>query len=113
MDERVHDLTAAYALDAVDGAERAAYEAHLGTCAHCQEELASFWDVTGALARGAVGPAPPGRLRERILERARDERPNVVALRPRPWIAPVLGAAAFLYFYGVARTRGLLLQQGE
>lgn len=94
MDERIHDLTAAYALDALDAEERASYEAHLATCSACQDELASFWDVTDGLARGTVGPVPAEALRERILVRARAERPNVVPLRPRPWLAPVLGGVA-------------------
>ena len=44
-------------------------------------------------ARAAGGPTPPASLRERILEQARDERPNVVPLRRRV-AAPVLASAA-------------------
>jgi cell wall-associated NlpC family hydrolase len=76
MDESVHDLSAAYALDALDAEERAAFEAHLGGCARCQEELASFWQTAGSLAYAAAGPAPSAELRGRLLERARAERPN-------------------------------------
>ena len=94
MDERIHELTAAYALDALDSEERASYEGHLATCASCQAELASFWEVGGALAHAAAGPVPGDGLRSRILERARAERPNVVPLRPRRWLTPALGAAA-------------------
>jgi anti-sigma-K factor RskA len=78
-----HDLTAAYALDALDADERARYEAHLATCESCRDELRGFWRVSGALAHAAGGPAPSPQLRERILAAARDERPNVVPLRPR------------------------------
>jgi anti-sigma factor RsiW len=78
-----HDLTAAYALDALDPDERERYEAHLATCERCREELQGFWQVSGALAHAADGPAPPPALRERIIEAARGERPNVVPLRPR------------------------------
>jgi anti-sigma-K factor RskA len=94
MDERIHELTAAYALDALDADERASYEAHLGTCQPCQEELSSFWNVTGALAYAASGPAPSPGLRDRILEEARAERPNVVPFRPRNWATPALAAVA-------------------
>ncbi len=89
----VHDLTAGYALDALDPAERATYEDHLATCESCREELQSFWQVSGALAHAAGGPTPPASLRGRILEQARRERPNVVPFRRRS-LAPALSSAA-------------------
>ena len=89
----LHDLTAGYALDALDPDERARYEEHLASCERCREELQEFWQVAGALGRAAGGPTPPASLRERILEQARDERPNVVPLRRRV-AAPLLASAA-------------------
>jgi anti-sigma-K factor RskA len=89
----LHDLTAGYALDALDPEERARYEEHLASCERCRDELQGFWQVAGALGRAAGGPTPPASLRERILEQARDERPNVVPLRRR-LTAPVLASAA-------------------
>lgn len=89
----LHDLTAGYALDALDPEERARYEDHLGSCERCRDELQGFWQVSGALGRAADGPPPPASLRERILEQARSERPNVVPLRRRI-AAPVLASAA-------------------
>ena len=89
----LHDLTAGYALDALDVDERARYEEHLASCESCREELQGFWDVSGALGRTAGGPMPPASLRERILEQARSERPNVVPLRRRI-ATPVLATAA-------------------
>jgi len=94
MDDAIHELTAGYALDALDREERAAFEAHLGGCARCQEELASFWEATGALAYAAAGPAPRPELRERLLASAREERPNVVPLRPRRWALPAAVSVA-------------------
>lgn len=93
MDAGMHELTAGYALDALDPAEREAYERHLAGCDQCQEELASFWEVTGALAAAAGGPAPPPALRERILAGARAERQAVVPLEPARRVSPVLAAA--------------------
>ncbi|MDF2752887.1 MAG: rskA2 [Gaiellaceae bacterium] len=81
MDE--HDLTAAYALNALDAGERARFEAHVATCERCRDELHGLWRVSAALAHGAGGPAPPPELRERILSAARAERPNVIPFRPR------------------------------
>ena len=92
MDDHL-ELTAAYALDALEAPERERYETHLATCEECREELASFWAVSGALARAAGGPAPPPALRGRILAQARNERPNVVPLRPR-WALPTATSIA-------------------
>ena len=91
--ETLHDLTAAYALDALDGEERREYEEHLARCERCRAELASLSEAATALAYAVDSPAPPPQLRERVLERARAERPNVVPLRPR-WAAPAAAAAA-------------------
>ena len=89
----LHDLTAGYALDALEPDERSSYEQHLATCEACRTELAGFWQATGALGRAAGGPTPPASLRARILDQARSERPNVVPLRRR-WTVPVLASAA-------------------
>jgi anti-sigma-K factor RskA len=89
----VHDLTAAYALDALDGEEAREYEAHLARCERCREELASLSEAAGALAYASDAPAPPPELRARILQQAQRERENVVPLRPR-WIAPLAATAA-------------------
>ena len=92
----LHELTAAYALDALDGEERKAYEAHLRDCAACRAELASLARTVGALAFASEGPPPPGDLRSRIVSAAHAEPPNVVALRPRRtlYAATALAAAA-------------------
>jgi len=86
-DEAVHDLTAAYALDALEPEEARGYEEHLAGCERCREELASLQGVAGALAYAAPSARPPEELRGRILAAARAERPNVVPLRPRSWTA--------------------------
>jgi hypothetical protein len=91
--DALHDLTAAYALDALEPEEARRYEAHLARCERCQEELAALSESASALAYAADAPAPPADLRTRILEQARDERPNVVPLRPR-WVKPVAAVAA-------------------
>jgi anti-sigma-K factor RskA len=89
-----HDLTAAYALDALDPDEVEAYERHLGQCEQCREQLAELNETAGALAFGSVAPAPPPRLRAVILETAAAERTNVVPLLRRPWVARGLAVAA-------------------
>jgi anti-sigma-K factor RskA len=90
--ESIHELTAAYALDALSPDEARAYEEHLARCERCRADLAAFSDTATALAHGGDPVAPPPALRGRILDAAQRERPNVVPLRPR-WTLP-LGTAA-------------------
>src|SRR5439155_21657876 len=94
--DAIHELTAAYALDALDEQEEREYEAHLARCPRCREELASFTETATSLAYGVESPTPPPDLRGRILARARSERPNVVPLRPawRSWTAAAAALAA-------------------
>jgi anti-sigma factor RsiW len=89
----LHDLTAAYALDALDPEDARAYEAHLARCERCREELAALSDAASALAYATEAPAPPPELRARILQEAGRDRDNVVPLRPR-WVRPVAAIAA-------------------
>ena len=88
----LHDLTAAYALDALDPDEVEAYEAHLAQCERCREELAELSETATALAFGVDSPAPPARLRGAILDAA--ERTNVVPLPRRARSFRVAVAAA-------------------
>jgi anti-sigma-K factor RskA len=90
----LHDLTAAYALDALDADETEAYERHLGQCEECREQLAELNDTTASLAFGAVAPAPPPRLRAAILEQAAAEHTNVVPLQRRRWVVRSAAVAA-------------------
>jgi anti-sigma-K factor RskA len=90
----LHDLTAAYALDALDPDEAEAYERHLGQCEECRKQLAELNEGAAALAFEAVAPAPPPRLRAAILEQAAAERSNVVPLVRRRWVARGLAVAA-------------------
>lgn len=96
METGIHELTAGYALDALDSDERRAYDAHLPGCERCQTELASFWETTEALAVAASGLAPSPGLRDRILADARAEPQVVVPFEPRRRrrLVPALAAAA-------------------
>lgn len=76
----VHDLTAAYALDALDADEARTYEAHLAGCERCRSELAALGESASSLAWAVEAPVPPARLRSAILAQAAAERENVVPL---------------------------------
>jgi anti-sigma-K factor RskA len=90
----LHDLTSAYALDALDPDEAEAYERHLSQCEACREQLAELNETSAALAFGSAAPEPPARLRSSILDAADAERTNVVPLLRRRWVMRGLAVAA-------------------
>ncbi|MFD6248338.1 anti-sigma factor [Streptomyces roseolus] len=54
-----HTLVAAYALGALDDAERKDFDAHLQTCETCRREAAEFQATTARLAAAVAQPPPP------------------------------------------------------
>jgi anti-sigma-K factor RskA len=96
MPEELHALVGPYALDALNDVEERDFEEHLALCQRCREDLAGLREAAASLAYAAVGPAPPPQLKERILDQARSERPNLTSLprRRRNWTAPLAAAAA-------------------
>jgi anti-sigma-K factor RskA len=63
---RPHALAGPYALDALDGAERARYERHLRRCATCPAEVRGFAAVAASLGVAAAATPPPA-LKGRVL----------------------------------------------
>ncbi len=91
----IHDLTAAYALDALDEHEAREFEAHLAQCERCRDELARLSESAAALAWAVDPHVPPSALRERILDAAAAERTNVVPLPVRnPWLVRAIAGVA-------------------
>jgi anti-sigma-K factor RskA len=90
----IHELSAAYALDALEGKDLDAFEEHLARCAECRENVETFQRVAAELAYDVEAPEPPAGLRNRILDQAAAERPKVVALPRRRWALPVAATAA-------------------
>jgi anti-sigma-K factor RskA len=83
----IHALTGAYALDAVSGAEREAFERHLSECESCRQEVAELRETATRLALAASADPPP-ELRSRVLDEIRTVRQlppetGVVPLRAR------------------------------
>ena len=82
----LHTLTGAYALDALDPDEQAAFEAHLPDCGTCREEVDGFL-ATAALLGGAVAEEPPAHLKGAVMDRiatTRQDPPRTTArVRPR------------------------------
>ena len=84
----LHALAGAYALYALDGAERDRFERHLRGCRACESEVRGFAATAAALAMAAAAEPPPG-LKQRVLAAAavtRQSPPEVgkVAARRRP-----------------------------
>ncbi|MEO6446273.1 MAG: anti-sigma factor, partial [Gemmatimonadaceae bacterium] len=85
---------AAYALGALDGAELAAFEAHLEACAECRVEVDAHREVAGLLAYAApsVQPRAGASLRDRIMADAAQARPIRSARPAAASVAPLRAA---------------------
>lgn len=109
----IHALSGAYAIDAVDDLERAAFDQHLADCGECLADVASFRETATVLAQ-AVAVEPPAALRARVLEAIGTVRPEPPVTQPtrvapvtavthgrfRRWL-PTLAAAVVLGVIGV------------
>lgn len=93
LDAEVHTLTGAYVCDALDDAEREAFERHMARCPECAAEVAELREVTALLA-AAVAERPPASLKQAL-----DARIQVTRQVP-PVVAPAPGKD------GRARRRG-------
>lgn len=98
-EDRYLELVPLAALDALDGEDRAAFEAHVRDCAACQAELRAQQAVAARLgtATGRVPPSPV--LRARVMQAAeREPRPRR-GVGPLAWLsvaAALVLAVAFL-----------------
>ena len=70
----LHNLAGAYAVDAVDDAERARFQAHLAGCSQCQAEVASLQAAAVELSSTTTA-APPPSLRTSVLRDIKSVRP--------------------------------------
>jgi anti-sigma factor RsiW len=104
----MHSLTGAYVLNAVEGAERRRFEAHLTGCPACAREVAEL-RATASRLGVAVARQPPPRLRERVLaelRRTHQERPGTprwhrrTGMGSRGWPIRLTAAAAVLGVLG-------------
>src|SRR5579863_450611 len=87
--EQFAEDLALYALDALAGEDRAALEKHLSGCPSCRLELEQLRGDGALLALSTLGPKPPQRARQRILDAVAKEprvpaKINAMPAR-RPW----------------------------
>ncbi|MFF3020988.1 anti-sigma factor [Streptomyces sp. NPDC057939] len=119
----VHTLAAAYALHALDPAERVAFSDHLPHCAVCRQEVAEF-EATAARLAAATARTPPAAMKTRTLtaiDGIRQLPPPLPATAPAKRLATMLrrkavpvalaaGLAAAASFAGLA---ALQHQEGQ
>lgn len=134
MNVDVHDLAAAYAVDALDSDERRFFERHLADCDDCRGEVGGLQE-TGALLGVAAFEAPPAGMRDRVLSAvattpqeqpartapAMPAMPELPAQEPSPVVAMqgarerlrrLLPAVAAVIVLGVAGVTVLVTQGG-
>ena len=70
----IHALVGAYAVDALDDVERAAFERHLAECADCRAEVDGLREAASVIG-SSVAQEPPRSLRDRVLAEAATVRP--------------------------------------
>ncbi len=88
------DLVPAYALGALDPAEKKSFVAHLQVCPDCQAELAKYQAVSDGLLLALPPQAPPSRVRAKLIASLAPDRPT--ADRPRSHFWPFWRWAAGL-----------------
>jgi len=101
----VHHLAAAYALDALDQRERAAFEAHYERCDVCRADVLEFRETMAEVASSLSAPPPPS-LKDRVMadiavtrQRSPTQIPQapVQAGRPRgSWVMLAAAAAVII-----------------
>jgi anti-sigma-K factor RskA len=103
------ESAAAYALDALEGAELQDFEALLGRSTEARREVAELQEVVAFLAYAAPVATPPASLRERVLREARQVRPIAAAQKPNAnrlgMLVPYFALAAALAGIIVLGTR--------
>jgi Anti-sigma-K factor rskA/Putative zinc-finger len=98
-EDRFLELAPLAALGALDGEDRAAFEAHVRDCAACQAELRAHEAVAARLGAAAERVPPAPALRERVMQAAVRERRPTTAVGPLAWLsiaAALVLAVAFL-----------------
>ena len=70
----IHALVGAYAVDALDDVERAAFERHLAGCPACRGEVDGLREAASVIG-GSVAQDPPTGLRDRVLADIKTVRP--------------------------------------
>ena len=79
---------ALYALSALEGDDRAILEKHLAGCSECRLELEQLRGDGALLALSTIGPKPPARARQRLLDAVAKEAAPTLSQKTRKDGAP-------------------------
>ena len=79
---------ALYALSALEGDDRAILEKHLAGCSECRLELEELRGDGALLALSTIGPKPPARARQRLLDAVAKEAAPTLSQKTRKDGAP-------------------------
>jgi anti-sigma-K factor RskA len=90
--EQFAEDLALYALNALEGDDRAVLEKHLATCSECRLELEQLRGDGALLALSTMGPKPPARARQRLLDAVAKEAAPTLSQRTRKDGAPTVVA---------------------
>jgi anti-sigma-K factor RskA len=85
---QIHEGTGSYALNALEAAQRAEFEAHLATCQICRDEVADFCDLAAELSV-LTSADPPAGLRGTLLDTIRTTAQVAAPAAPEVVAAPV------------------------
>jgi len=99
-EEHILDLIPAYALDCLDQDDELLVADHLAGCAACRAELEEYQAVVEDLPLAMVASQPPPRLRENILQQARQSKEAAAAAQksaPPRQSRPIWSAPAFSF----------------
>ena len=116
----VHELTGAYAVDALPERERRSFEEHLEGCADCLEEVGTLRETVAALG-AAAAVLPPPALRARVLaavaltgqDRADPRQVLAPPRQARRWPLAVAACLALLLAFALGGVGWVQYQRAE
>ena len=104
-----HTLAGAYAMDALDGRDRARFERHLARCQECAREVSGLHEATARLAVAAAAQPPPA-LKELLraeTARTRQLPPGIAGSRAASARRPARVPRLALALAGIAVAAGI------
>jgi len=104
--EQFGEDLALYAVNALDGEDRAKVEQHLASCADCRLELEQLRGDGALLALSTSGPKPPARARTRLLDAIAKE--SAVA-QPKTTHEPVRTGRSISAWFGWAAAAAMVV----
>ena len=111
--EELDALVPAYALDALDPAEREVFEAHLSHCVSCRVAVREFSRVAAAIGYSAPLVAPRAEVRQRVLDAVHATPHAAASSRRARSVLFAWGAAAALFVLTLGLGAYVVLLNGK